>query len=101
MLILPKFSPATVLCYTVDVDVHVCFIIHICTMHLANFLVVPETSIHNLTSTRVHSTSISLSWDIRHADKLHGPSQLFVIMYYPIEKGDLNIKGANTSELVR
>ena len=61
---------------------------------------VPETSIHNLTFAAFNSTSISLVWDIRDADKLYGSSRLFVIMYHPTDEGNVSIKGANTSNMV-
>ena len=90
------------------------YLTHACTVNTQKFIssyyiasfefsftyVVPETSIHNLTVTAFNSTSVSLSWHIRHVRRLNGPSQLFLIMFYPTGEGELSTKGANTSDMV-
>ena len=82
------------------VHTHRCTYTFYATITLLCLYIVPETSIHNLTFPSFNSTSISVRWDIRDGNKFNGPSQLFLIKYYPTDKGDANIKRANTSNIV-
>ena len=66
---------------------------------LLTFLV-PETSVHDLQYTAINSSSISLTWNISHPDKINGPLLQFVITYYPSVYGDVNSTEARTSEMV-
>ena len=63
-------------------------------------LLVPETTVRNLRSTAVNSSSISLDWDINRALRIYGPLRQFVIKYYPTVNGAINSNEVRTFEKV-